>query len=179
MTEPTSFHSIPRGVMVTRLVTSLWGDGWVPLKFINTSGSPMWLRRNAKIADLYSCIALEDFDHTNSVDPFLVSCPVSLSDDVAKVPQASEGLKSVGLEDLNIGSCDISDACKQQLVNLKNRRTLKDAHPLPHQADCLAALGGNALFSKMPCLTKFSSTSFGNLAFKWSMCDKFTNWLRG
>ena len=28
-----------------------------------------------------------------------------------------------------------------------NKRTVKDAHPLPHQADCLAALGGNSLFS--------------------------------
>uniref|UniRef100_A0AAV2MMH4 ribonuclease H n=1 Tax=Knipowitschia caucasica TaxID=637954 RepID=A0AAV2MMH4_KNICA len=30
-----------------------------------------------------------------------------------------------------------------------NARTLKDAHPLPHQADCLAALCGNCLFSTM------------------------------
>lgn len=30
-----------------------------------------------------------------------------------------------------------------------NARTIKDAHPLPHQADCLAALGGNCFFSTM------------------------------
>jgi len=30
-----------------------------------------------------------------------------------------------------------------------NARTLKDAHPLPHQVDCLAALGGNVFFSTM------------------------------
>ena len=30
-----------------------------------------------------------------------------------------------------------------------NAKTLKDAHPLPHQADTLAALGGNAFFSTM------------------------------
>ncbi len=30
-----------------------------------------------------------------------------------------------------------------------NARTIKDAHPLPHQADALAALGGNAYFSTM------------------------------
>lgn len=30
-----------------------------------------------------------------------------------------------------------------------NARTVKDAHPLPHQADVLAALGGNAFFSTM------------------------------
>ncbi|KAL0147456.1 hypothetical protein M9458_057241 [Cirrhinus mrigala] len=30
-----------------------------------------------------------------------------------------------------------------------NARTIKDAHPLPHQADALAVLGGNAYFSTM------------------------------
>ena len=30
-----------------------------------------------------------------------------------------------------------------------NARTIKDAHPLPHQGDALAALGGNAFFSTM------------------------------
>ncbi|KAL1255089.1 hypothetical protein QQF64_013150 [Cirrhinus molitorella] len=36
-----------------------------------------------------------------------------------------------------------------------NSRTTKDAHPLPHQADCLAALGGNALFSAMDLTSGF------------------------
>ncbi|KAJ8395731.1 hypothetical protein AAFF_G00029680 [Aldrovandia affinis] len=36
-----------------------------------------------------------------------------------------------------------------------NARTLKDAHPLPHQADCLAALGGNAFFSTMDLTSGF------------------------
>lgn len=30
-----------------------------------------------------------------------------------------------------------------------NARTLKDAHPLPHQSDCLAALRGNNYFSTL------------------------------
>ncbi len=245
MTEPTSSHSAPRGVMVARLITSLWGDGWVPLKLINTSGRPVLLRRNAKIADLYPCIALEDFDLTNTVCPLLVNCSASLSDKATDVLPVSERLKSVGLDSLDIDSYDISDACKQRLVNLilsykdvfscshldcgkakgfvhrihlsdtrpfrlpfrrvppsqyqtlrqvltemeekeiirrstseyasplvlvwkkngdlrvctdfrwLNRRTLKDAHPLPHQADCLAALGGNALFSTMDLTSGF------------------------
>lgn len=245
MTEPTSSHSAPRGVMVARLIISMWGDGWVPLKLINTSGSPVMLRRNAKIADLYPCLALEDIDDANAVDPFLINCHTRLSDDEAEVSPVSERLKSVGLDSLNIDSCDISDACKQRLLNLilsyedifsrghldcgeakgfvhrihlsdtrpfrlpfrrvapgqyqklrqvltemeekeiirrstseyasplvlvwkkngdlrvctdfrwLNRRTLKDAHPLPHQADCLAALGGNALFSTMDLTSGF------------------------
>lgn len=34
-------------------------------------------------------------------------------------------------------------------------RTLKDAHPLPHQSDCLAALGGNTYFSTMDLTSGF------------------------
>ncbi|KAL7880623.1 hypothetical protein SRHO_G00028770 [Serrasalmus rhombeus] len=36
-----------------------------------------------------------------------------------------------------------------------NARTIKDAHPLPHQADCLAALGGNVFFSTMDLTSGF------------------------
>ena len=36
-----------------------------------------------------------------------------------------------------------------------NARTLKDAHPLPHQSDCLAALGGNTYFSTMGLTSGF------------------------
>uniref|UniRef100_H3AAI5 ribonuclease H n=1 Tax=Latimeria chalumnae TaxID=7897 RepID=H3AAI5_LATCH len=36
-----------------------------------------------------------------------------------------------------------------------NARTIKDAHPLPHQADCLAALGGNMFFSTMDLTSGF------------------------
>ncbi len=79
MTEPTTCHSIPRGVLVARLVNSFWSDGWVPLKVINTSGRPVLLRRNAKLADLYPCIALEDIDSADAIKPPLVSCPMSLS----------------------------------------------------------------------------------------------------
>ena len=36
-----------------------------------------------------------------------------------------------------------------------NAKTVKDAHPLPHQADCLAALGGNTFFSTMDLTSGF------------------------
>lgn len=39
--------------------------------------------------------------------------------------------------------------------SLAEKLTFKDAHPLPHQADCLAALGGNALFSTMDLTSGF------------------------
>lgn len=36
-----------------------------------------------------------------------------------------------------------------------NARTVKDAYPLPHQADALAALGGNAFLSTMDLTSGF------------------------
>lgn len=36
-----------------------------------------------------------------------------------------------------------------------NARTIKDAHPLPHQADCLAALGGSSIFCAMDLTSGF------------------------
>lgn len=41
MAEPTSSRSVPRGVLVARIITPLWGDRWVPLKLINTSDKPV------------------------------------------------------------------------------------------------------------------------------------------
>ncbi|XP_024119188.1 uncharacterized protein LOC112140459, partial [Oryzias melastigma] len=60
LTQPTSSRSAPRNILVAKVVTSLWGDRWVPLKLINTSDKPVLIRRNAKLADVFPCVALED-----------------------------------------------------------------------------------------------------------------------
>ena len=241
MTEPTSARSAPKGLMVARIVTPLWADGWVPLKVMNVSDKPLFLRRNAKLADLVPCVALEDLD--------LVSCHQSTSTVPACPVCPDVGctgvLESIGLSELDVGLCDASSDCKDKLSDLivryqdvfsrnhldcgkaeefvhrihlidqkpfrlpfrrvppsqyqklrqvlsemeekeiirkstseyasplvliwkkngdlrvctdfrwLNKRTLKDAHPLPHQADCLAALGGNSLFSTMDLTSGF------------------------
>lgn len=41
LTEPTSSRSAPRGVLVAKTVTALWGDRWIPLKLISAMLS--WL----------------------------------------------------------------------------------------------------------------------------------------
>ena len=40
-------------------------------------------------------------------------------------------------------------------TDFRYAHTVKDAHPLPHQADALAALGGNAFFSTMDLTSGF------------------------
>ena len=247
LTEPTSSHSAPRGVLVAKIIVHLSGDRWVPLKLINTSDRPVLIRRNAKIADLFTCVALEDIDDENSncenvpnISSNIMS--IKTSEDLETIKSQ---LKSMGLSDIDLSSCEVSDECKNKLANLVlqyqdvfsrhhldcgeakgfvhrirlsdnrpfrlpyrrvppsqyqklrqvltemeekeiiskstseyasplvlvwkkngdlrictdfrwlNKRTLKDAHPLPHQSDCLAALGGNCLFSTMDLTSGF------------------------
>ena len=243
MTELTTCRSAPRGVLVARMVTSLHRDRWVPIKVINTSDKSVLVRRNAKLADVFPCIALEDMDDTPTEVP-LASC--SLRTATANVEHSADNkLQSVGLTAIDLASCDVTEQCKDKLTDLVvryndifsrhhldcgeargfvhrihlsdhrpfrlpfrrvppgqyqklrqvlnemeekeiirkstseyasplvlvwkkngdlrvctdfrwlNKRTLKDAHPLPHQADCLGALGGNALFSTMDLTSGF------------------------
>lgn len=58
--EPTSSRSAPRGIIVGRVVTPMWGDRWVPMKILNPTKSPVTLCRNAKVADVFPCVAVED-----------------------------------------------------------------------------------------------------------------------
>ncbi|KAJ8353387.1 hypothetical protein SKAU_G00209540 [Synaphobranchus kaupii] len=115
MTEPKSARSAPKGLMVARVVTPLWADGWVPLKVMNVSEKPLFLRRNAKLADLVPCVALEDLDlvscHQNtSTVPATPVCPDARC--------AGEKLESIGLSELDISLCDASSECKDKLSEL-------------------------------------------------------------
>lgn len=60
--EPSTARTAPRNVLVGRIVVSLWRDGSTPVKVINPSNKPVCLTRNCKVADVYTCMALEDFD---------------------------------------------------------------------------------------------------------------------
>lgn len=240
--EPTSSKSMPRNIMVGRVVTPLWGDRWVPMKVTNLSDKPITLKKNAKLADVSTCVAVEEFE---------VSQGTSQPENAAQYertensPDLKHKLRQVGLTDIDIDQCYASQSCKEKLVTLLERyndifskhpldcgeakdfvhrirltderpfrlpyrrvppahyqklrqvlsemeeqdlirksvseyasplvlvwkkdgslrlctdfrwlnaRTLKDAHPLPHQSDCLAALGGNAYFSTMDLTSGF------------------------
>ncbi len=45
----------------------LWGDGWIPVKVINPTNCVLTLRRNAKIADVSPCIAVEDLPESDCI----------------------------------------------------------------------------------------------------------------
>ncbi|KAL2087418.1 hypothetical protein ACEWY4_016246 [Coilia grayii] len=250
--EPTTSKAMPRGILVGRLVTPLWGDGWVPLTVVNPSDEAITLKRNSKLADVSPCLAVEDLDvfqglhvakgaEVSDEEKQRLDCSFSASSAV----QPAKSLSELGLGDIDVDSCEVSETCKSRLIQLLtdyqdifskhsldcgevrgythrihltdtrpfrlpyrrvppahyqklrqvltdmeekgiirkssseyasplvmvwkrdggvrictdfrwlNARTLKDAHPLPHQSDCLAALGGNCFFSTMDLTSGF------------------------
>ncbi len=242
--EATSSRTMPRDIIIGRVVTPLWGDRWVPLKVTNLSEKPVTLKRNRKLADVFPCLAVEDFELLQGFS----HAQVPTSEKISR-PGVTGDLKqrlgAVSLSDIDIDSCSASDTAKERLVQLLesyndvfskhaldcgevrgfvhrirltderpfrlpyrrvppahyqklrqvlsemeeqgiirksvseyasplvlvwkkdgslrictdfrwlNARTIKDAHPLPHQSDCLVALGGNTLFSTMDLTSGF------------------------
>ncbi|XP_030604464.1 uncharacterized protein LOC115793557 [Archocentrus centrarchus] len=236
--EPTQSRSRPVQILVGRVVTSLWGDGWVPVKVVNPSEKPLTLRRNTKIADVSPCLSVQDLP-----EPVLIQSSAQYTQDspttLRSEAEMSQTLCDLGLQDLDLLSCEVSLEWKGKLLRIieqyesifsrhkmdcgeavdfvhrirlvddkpfrlpyrrvppcyyeklrtalnemeesgiirksqsefssplvlvakpngdlricndfrwLNARTVKDAHPLPHQSDALAALGGNVFFSTM------------------------------
>ncbi|RXN14312.1 interleukin-1 receptor accessory -like 1-A isoform X3 [Labeo rohita] len=235
--EPTESRSRPRQILVGRVITPLWGDGSIPLKVINPTDHKVVLKRNAKIADVSPCIAVQDLPLPKQIQSNLQCTeeplPMRSSDEMKRV------LSDLDLDDLDLESCEVSAHLKNKLLhiiekyesvfsrdkmdcgeakgfvhrinltddrpfrfpyrrippsqyaklrtvlnemeekgiirkshsdyasplilvwkkngNLRictdfrwlNARTVRDACPLRHQSDVLAALGGNAFFSTM------------------------------
>lgn len=242
--EPTTSKSIPRNIMVGRVITPLWGDRWVPIKVTNLSDKPITLKRNSKLADVSPCLAVEDFELFQGTSQPEKTQQEKTHDDT-KPADLKQRLQQVGLSDIDISLCNTDLAGKVKLVELLekyddifskhaldcgetkgfmhhirlvdekpfrlpyrrippahyqklrqvlsemeeqeiirksvseyasplvlvwkkdgslrlctdfrwlNARTFKDAHPLPHQSDCLAALGGNTFFSTMDLTSGF------------------------
>ncbi|KAF7654715.1 hypothetical protein LDENG_00065930 [Lucifuga dentata] len=255
--EPSESRTVPRTIMVGCIITPLWGDGYVPVRLIKPSTRSVTLRHNCKIADVSTCVALEDFDtdyltetDNSKID---VKCTVSKTVDQTETDSVkrltvtspcpthyscSFKLQDLGLQDINVDSSHVKPFWKKKLVELLakyeficsrhsldcdlakdfayhiwlsgsrpfrlpyrrlspshyeklhlalnemeerdiikstseyassfvlvwkkkgdlwlctdfrwlNAHTIKDVHPLPHQADSLAALGGNPFFSTM------------------------------
>ncbi len=65
LVEPTQSKCSPKQIMVGRVITPLWGDGWIHVKVINPTNSALTLRRNAKIVDVSPCIAVEDLPESD------------------------------------------------------------------------------------------------------------------
>ena len=120
-------QSHKKNIMVGRAVATMSGDRWVPVKIINPSDKPVTLRRNAKVADVFPCVALEDLEmsgvHTPRTNLQVHSQDIRVADTGSLLPppsvsQFSDALQKIGLGDIDIDSCDVSPHWKEQLFNL-------------------------------------------------------------
>lgn len=273
LVEPSKTQIHNKHIIVCRSVASMNGERWIPVRILNTSDNAVTLRRHTKIADVSSCIAIEDLDmapeQTSAaeirVQTQTVCGETANSPDSPPCPSFRDSLHNLGLDDLDIDSCEVSEHWKAQLLQLihkyedvfsrskldcglakdfahrihlsderpfrlpyrcvppgeyhklrqvltemeereiirksnsewasplvlvwkkngdlricvdyrwMNARTIKDAHPLPHQFDCLAALGGNTIFSAMDLTSGFYNIAMANedkklTAFTTPMC---------
>ncbi len=124
--EPSVSRCEHQSILVGRVVTPLWGEGWLPVKIINPTMSPILLRRNAKVADVYPCIALEDFNSdTNKKVQQNVSGVGSSHGSLTARTYCSDGtaggndkLAGLGLQDLSVDNCDVSEIWKEKLTDL-------------------------------------------------------------
>ncbi|KAL0189825.1 hypothetical protein M9458_016924, partial [Cirrhinus mrigala] len=58
--EPPKAQTHKKNIMVGRVIASMSGDGWVPVRIINPLDKPITLKRNSKIADVFPVVAVED-----------------------------------------------------------------------------------------------------------------------
>ncbi|KAK0150970.1 hypothetical protein N1851_007914 [Merluccius polli] len=119
--EPLCEHlsrSRPRNVLVGRVVTPLWGDRWVTVKLINPSSKAVTLRRNCKIADVFPCVAVEELPSPENVSVNIQD--VTQGSVVTKSPQQrKEVLNNLGLQDLDLDGCEVSDQWKDKLLRVR------------------------------------------------------------
>lgn len=115
--EATQSRARPRNVLVGRVITPLWGNRWVPLKLINPGTETVILKRNTKIADVSPCIAVEEL---SSPDKLSINVQSFLQQEVAtRSPEQMEDvLYTLGLQDLNLKACEVSDLWKEKLLQL-------------------------------------------------------------
>ncbi|KAJ7992883.1 hypothetical protein DPEC_G00266690 [Dallia pectoralis] len=132
--EPTNSKAMPRGVLVGRLVTPLWGDRWVPMTVVNPSDKAVTLRRNCKLADVFPCLAIEDLAASQDLhvalgeqpdvdnkQPGIVIQQSHTEKQVQDIPQQQldtppsaylAGQLTTSLSELGLGDVDI-DACQE------------------------------------------------------------------
>uniref|UniRef100_A0A8C6TE86 ribonuclease H n=1 Tax=Neogobius melanostomus TaxID=47308 RepID=A0A8C6TE86_9GOBI len=241
--EPTRSKTRPAQILVGRVVTTLYGDGWVPVKIVNPTEKALTLKKNAKLVDVSPSLSVQNLPEPPRVQSNTqrtTETPVLKTED-----EINKSLIDMGLQEVDITSCEVSLEWKNKLLNLVERydstfsrhkmdcgeakdfvhrirlmddkpfrlpyrrvppchyeklrtalnemeevgiikksqseyasplvlvvkpngdlricndfrwlnaRTIKDAHPLPHQTDALAALGGNVFFSTMDLTSGF------------------------
>lgn len=111
-----------KGVLVGRVIATLPGDRWVPVKLINPSSKPVTLRRNAKIADVSPVLAVEDLDTQSGYgDRKLLNIQSQSISSNADAEVGSPSGICDALWNLDLESCETTPYWKDQLLQLIQR----------------------------------------------------------
>lgn len=130
--EPTSSKSMPRNIMVGRVITPLWGDRWIPMKVTNLSDKPITLKRNSKLADVSPCLAVEDFEIFQGTNQPETANQRKKPENV-KPADLKQRLQQLGLADIDIEECHADKAGKERLVELlEEYNDIFSKHALDH-----------------------------------------------
>ena len=129
LVEPPKAQTHKKNIMVCRSVVSMNGDRWIPVRILSTSDKIVTLKRNTKVADVSACIAMEDLNMTPgqrvtekvTVQNQTVDGEVTCSPNPPLSPSFCDSLHKMGLDELDIDSCEVSDHWKSQLMQLINR----------------------------------------------------------
>ncbi|KAK0152244.1 Retrovirus-related Pol polyprotein from transposon 17.6 [Merluccius polli] len=117
--EPTQARCRPRQVLVGRIVTPMWGDRCLPMKVINPTNEPIVLKRNTKLADVFPCVAAEDLSQPDHIQVHSQSMAGPMT------PRSKEdvrrALDKLGLSDLDLDSCTVSDLWRDRLLQIIER----------------------------------------------------------
>ena len=112
------------------MITPLWGDGSVPVKMINPTDKTMTLRRNAKIANVSPCIAVEDLPEADTFRSNVQYGQQSDSSSRTKEDMAAV-LKDLELQDIDLESCEVSLAWKDKLLRIiEGHETIFSRHEI-------------------------------------------------
>lgn len=147
--EPSTSRCLHRNVLVGRVVSPLWGDGWLPVKMINPTNAEIVLSKNVKVADVYACVALEDLEQMTdwvvSQNAGAVhsdrSCGSLRTVRDSTSVEGSVGdsrLDDLGLNNLNVKDCEVSSFWQNKLVDLVEKYECVFSR---HSLDCGEAKG--------------------------------------
>lgn len=113
---PTTARSVSRNIIVGQVVSLMWGDRWVPMKMLNPNPTSVTLRRNTKLADVSSCLAVEDFTVMQGLSRTHCDVPDSNPLITASSFNPAQLLKDYGLRDID--GCEVSEVLKRKLAAL-------------------------------------------------------------
>ena len=89
------------------------------MKIINSTNEPIALKRNTKLADVFLCVAAEDLSQPEHIQVH----SQSLTD--TTIPRSKEDVRrpldKLGLTDLDLDSCAVSDLWRDRLLQIIER----------------------------------------------------------